>query len=200
MHSSAERYAFLRTIRLVFCGLFLRATQCTSRFWKGLDGSNYRLILHHVPPSRLLTMPRLEVDIHALPVSEQARAFLLIVADQRSWTRTAETQARMLGLRNRDALRCLLLSLNLPQWGVLKRWFRVYALVAEAEHGSSFARLALKEGHNPSSTYRTLKGLLKMEPGAILQRGGTALLLPELIRELDRIRGSLQPRANRSAG
>jgi hypothetical protein len=145
-------------------------------------------------------MLRLEADLNALPVSEEARAFLLLVSRERSWTRTAESQASALGLRSRDALRVLLLSLNLPQWGTLKRWFRVYALISEAETGNSFAKTALAEGHNPSSSYRTLQGLLKMKPGAILERGGTALLLPELIRELDRIRGSLQPRANRSAG
>jgi hypothetical protein len=145
-------------------------------------------------------VPALEADLKSLPLTDQGLAFLLLVARDRSWTRTAMQQADALGLRNRDALRILLLSLNLPQWGTLKRWFRVYALVAEAEHGSSFARLALARGHNPSSTYRTLAGLLKMRPGAILNRGGTALLLPELIRELDRIRVNLRPEANRSAG
>jgi hypothetical protein len=145
-------------------------------------------------------MPALEADLKSLPVTDQARAFLLLVARDRSWTRTAEQQAAALGLKNRDALRVILLSLNLPPWGTLKRWFRVYAMVSKVEAGDSFAKQALAEGHNPSSTYRTLAGLLKMRPGAILQRGGTALLLPELIRELDRIRVSLRPEANRSAG
>lgn len=73
-------------------------------------------------------------------------------------------------------------------------------MVSKAEAGDSFAKQALAEGHNPSGTYRTLAGLLKLTPGAILQRGGTALLLPELIRELGRIQGNLRPEANRSAG
>lgn len=145
-------------------------------------------------------MPTLEADLKALPVTDNALAFLLFVARDRSWTRTAEQQAAALGLKNRDALRILLLSLNLPQWGTLRRWLRVYAMVSKAEAGDSFARQALAEGHNPSGTYRTLAGLLKLTPGAILQRGGTALLLPELIRELDRIQSSLRPGANRSAG
>jgi hypothetical protein len=145
-------------------------------------------------------MPALEADLNTIPVTDQARAFLLLVARERSWPRTAEKQARALGFKNRDALRVLLLSLNLPQWGTLRRWFRVYAMVSRAEAGDSFAKQALAEGHNPSGTYRTLEGLLKLKPGAILQRGGTALLLPELVRELDRIRMSLQPEANRSAG
>jgi hypothetical protein len=144
-------------------------------------------------------MHGLEADLNARPVSDDARAFLLLVARDRSWTRTAKQQAVALGLDNRHALRVLLLSLNLPQWGTLKRWFRVYALVSQAEGGSSFAKVALSEGHNPSAAYRTLTGLLKMRPGAILQRGGTALLLPELVRELDRIRVSLRTEANRSA-
>ena len=167
---------------------------------EGLDLDPVALILREMTRHDTKPMLRLEADLHALPVSEEARDFLLLVSRERSWTRTAESQARALGLRNRDALRVLLLSLNLPQWGTLRRWFRAYGLISEAETGNSFAKTALAEGHNPSSTYRTLQGLLKMKPGAILERGGTALLLPELIRELDRIRGSLRLRANRSAG
>jgi hypothetical protein len=143
-------------------------------------------------------MLSLDRDLNALPVSEQPRSFLLRIAQERAWTRTAEIEARSLGLKNRDALRNLLHSLNLPQWRTLKRWFRVYALVSEAENGSSFARIALSEGHNPSGTYRTLEGLLKMKPGTILRGGGPALLLPELVRALDRIRGSLE--VGRNAG
>ena len=145
-------------------------------------------------------MPTLEADLKTLPVTEAAIGFLLLVARGRSWRRTAAQQAAALRLKNRDALRGLLLSLNLPQWGTLRRWFRVYALVFEAEQGRSFATQALADGHNPSSTYRTLAGLLKLTPGTILQRGGTALLLPELIRELDRIRANPRHGANRSAG
>ena len=145
-------------------------------------------------------MPSLEADLSSLPVTDQALTFLLLIARDKSWTRTAEQQASALGLKNRDALRRLVLSLHLPPWGILRRWFRVYALVHEAELGRSFASQALTEGHNPSSTYRTLEGLLKLTPGTILQRGGTALLLPELIRELDRIQRNLRHTANRSAG
>jgi hypothetical protein len=75
----------------------------------------------------------------------------------------------------------------------------VYAIIAKAEAGDSFAKQALADGHNPSGTYRTLAGLLKMTPGAILKRGGTALLLPVMVMELDRIQTDLRPEANRSA-
>lgn len=143
--------------------------------------------------SRDSAMINLEGQLNALPVSEQARAFLLSVVRQRAWLRTAEVQARFLGLKNRDALRSLLLSLNLPQWRTLKSWFRAFSLVSEVEQGSSFAKVALAEGHNPSSVYRSLEGVLRMKPGAILQAGGTALLLPELVRELDRIHRNLEP-------
>jgi hypothetical protein len=136
-------------------------------------------------------MSKLEADINALLVTDQARAFLLLVAREEFWKRTAEGVATAIGLKNRDALRNRLLLLNLPPWRVLRRWFRVYALVAAAEEGKSFASSALSDGHNPSSTYRSLESLLKMNPGAILRRGGTALLLPELVRELDKIHQAL---------
>jgi hypothetical protein len=158
----------------------------------GLDVSGHRVILTtcpHPDPA----MPNLEGQLNALPVSVPARAFLLSVVRQRAWMRTAEAQARFLGLKNRDALRSLLLSLNLPQWRTLRRWFRVYSIVSEVEQGSSFARVALAAGHNPSSVYRSLEGMLRLKPGAILRAGGTALLLPELVRELDRIHRSLEP-------
>ena len=134
-----------------------------------------------------------------LPVTDKALAFLLLVAREHSWARTAEKQALALGFKNRDALRALLLSLNLPQWGTLRRWFRVYTIVSKAEAGDSFAKQALAEGHNPSGIYRTLAGLLKMTPGTILRGGGTALLLPVLMDELDRIRTNQGHAANRSA-
>jgi hypothetical protein len=136
-------------------------------------------------------MSKLEADIHVLLLTDQARAFLLLVAREGFWKKSAEGVATSIGLRNRDCLRNLLFSLNLPPWRTLRRWFRVYSLVAAAEEGKSFASSALEEGHNPSSAYRTLESLLKMSPGAILKRGGTALLLPELVGELDRIHKSL---------
>ncbi len=136
-------------------------------------------------------MPALEADLKTLPVTGPALAFLLLVARDRSWTRTAQVQAQHLGLKDRHALRSHLLALNLPRWGFLKRWFRVYDLVARAEGGDPFAQAALAEGHNPSTIYRTLEGLLNLKPGAILLRGGTALLLPALVTELDRIRAHL---------
>jgi hypothetical protein len=153
-----------------------------------------------MPPPRQSLLGALEADLRTLPLTDKALSFLLLVARDGSWTRTSEDQARALGLKDRNALRALLLSLNLPQWGTLRRWFRVYAIVAMAEAGDSFAKQALSDGHNPSGTYRTLARLLKMQPGAILKRGGTALLLPVLVRELDRLQSTFRPEANRSAG
>ncbi len=133
--------------------------------------------------------PSLRDAIPTLPVTPEARTFLLRIEGDRAWTRTAELQARSLGLKNRGALRDRLLSLNLPQWGFLKRWFRLYTLVLAAEQGRSFAASALAEGHNPSSVYHSLEGALKLRPSEILLRGGTALLLSEFVAELARIRG-----------
>lgn len=183
-----------------FCEQSAETCSIDSQLPFGLDVQFPYAILQRMPPPEYPPMPALEADLKSLPVSEQAVAFLLLMARDGAWTRTADKQARALGLKNRDALRVLLLSLNLPQWGTLRRWFRVYTLVSKAEAGDSFAKQALAEGHNPSGTYRTLAGLLKLPPAAILHRGGTALLLPELIRELDQIQQRLRLEANRSAG
>jgi hypothetical protein len=125
-----------------------------------------------------------------LPVKPEARAFLVRVLREEAWTRSAEIEARSLGLRNRDALRDRLISLNLPQWGFLKRWFAHYSLVQAAEDGRTFAASALAGGRNPSAVYRSLKEALRMKPGEILDHGGTGLLESILIAELARI----QPR------
>lgn len=148
------------------------------------------------PDKRPATVPRpLAEIIDGLPITPAARDFLGQMVLERAWIHTAELAAPTLGLRNKDALRDRLISLNLPRWGFLKRWFRHYALVSEAESGHSFAAIALADGRNPSTVYRSLKDALKIRSVEILARGGTALLESLLVAEVTKIQPRNAPEA-----